>query len=51
MVIIIIITIIIIFIIIIIITDVWVMGIWDWVPQSNLSNYKDRSKKLENILY
>ena len=48
MVIIIIITIIIIFIIIIIIiiTYVWVMGTREQVPQSNLSNNEDRSKKL-----
>ena len=48
MVIIIIITIIIIFIIIVfvIITYVWVMGTREQVPQSNLSNNEDRSKKL-----
>ena len=46
MVIIIIITIIIIFIIIIIIiTDVWVMGTREQVPQSNLCNNKGRRKK------
>ena len=48
MVIIAIITIIIIYIIIIIIiiTYVWVMGTREQVPQSNLSNNEDRSKKL-----
>ena len=48
MIVIIIITIIIIFIIIIIIiiTNVWVMGTREQVPQSNLSNNESRSKKL-----